>query len=417
MKVIVTQTGARQHYNIAKGMLRKNSLKAFYTDYWAGDTVRFLGGRTGMRIFAKGAGRYDKELAVMPVSVVRSFWKHELVSRISRRRDYDFFIRRGRAFALGVNKKLKKADLKDGDTGFFGFTCDSLETMDFLSNEGVVTMLDQFDPARVEAQIIEEERRKWPGWEAGAEPISDAYFDRIAQEWDIASIVLVNSRWSKEALVKQGVPTGKIIVAPLCIDVNPDWSEDLQGQKYDGSRPLRILWLGSVILRKGIQYLLQAARLLGGSVEIKIAGPIGISEKIVRESPPNVTFCGHVPRLHAAKYFKWADVFILPTLSDGFAITQLEAMAHGIPVIATPRCGEVVVDNVNGLMIPPYDPKAIAEAIEKFRSDPKLLQEMPVNCRETAKKFTLDRETSLILGAMERYRQTRTPLVQNDRPQ
>ena len=58
-----------------------------------------------------------------------------------------------------------------------------------------------------------------------------------------------------------------------------------------------------------------------------------------------------VTRKQAAEFYRDADVFILPTLSDGFAITQLEAQAHGLPVIASKNCGKVVENGVNGIIL------------------------------------------------------------------
>jgi glycosyltransferase involved in cell wall biosynthesis len=67
---------------------------------------------------------------------------------------------------------------------------------------------------------------------------------------------------------------------------------------------------------------------------------------------------------------KRADLFVFPTLSDGFGLVQLEAMAAGLPVLATPCCGEVVRHGSNGLIIPPRDPSAIVAALEELRDNP-----------------------------------------------
>ena len=72
---------------------------------------------------------------------------------------------------------------------------------------------------------------------------------------------------------------------------------------------------------------------------------------------------GAVTRNQAANYYRNADVFILPTLSDGFAITQLEAQAHRLPLIASSRCGDVVEHNVNGLLLNDPSVEAIESAI------------------------------------------------------
>jgi len=69
---------------------------------------------------------------------------------------------------------------------------------------------------------------------------------------------------------------------------------------------------------------------------------LGITPQAVATAPANVEFRGRVTRDRATREYLVADAFVLPTLSDGFAITQLEAMAHGLPVIVTPNCGAVV---------------------------------------------------------------------------
>jgi glycosyltransferase involved in cell wall biosynthesis len=83
-------------------------------------------------------------------------------------------------------------------------------------------------------------------------------------------------------------------------------------------------------------------------------------------------------------------VFVLPTLSDGFAITQLEAMAHGLPVIATPNCGNVVTDGQDGLIVPARHPQAIAEAITCLDRDRERLNQMSVRAAAKVDRFRLN---------------------------
>jgi glycosyltransferase involved in cell wall biosynthesis len=82
-------------------------------------------------------------------------------------------------------------------------------------------------------------------------------------------------------------------------------------------------------------------------------------------------------------------LFVFPTLSDGFGVTQLEAMAHGLPVIATRNCGEVVEHGVNGLVVPPRDPEALARAMEDVAFDDRRLGSMSRAARETAGRFSV----------------------------
>ncbi len=102
-------------------------------------------------------------------------------------------------------------------------------------------------------------------------------------------------------------------------------------------------------------------------------------------------FIGRVFRGDVAKVYLSADLFVLPTISDSFAITQVEAMSHGLPVIATPRCGQVVTDGVDGRIIPPADGDALAAAIAALDEDRPLLASMAIAARQKAATFTLAR--------------------------
>ena len=153
-----------------------------------------------------------------------------------------------------------------------------------------------------------------------------------------------------------------------------------------------MLWLGTVNLRKGIPYFLEAARkLLDRPIDFVVAGEIKIAETFVKSAPRNVRFIGRVFRSGAADVYRSADVFVLPTISDSFALTQIEAMAHGLPVIATPRCGRVVTPGVDGQIVPPADADALAAAVAAFDDDRSKLEAMSAAARVKAATFTLDR--------------------------
>jgi glycosyltransferase involved in cell wall biosynthesis len=104
-----------------------------------------------------------------------------------------------------------------------------------------------------------------------------------------------------------------------------------------------------------------------------------------------MTFVGRIPRDEVSSWYQKADVFVLPTLSDGFAITQLEAMAHGLPVVTTPNCARVVSDGEDGRVIPPRDADALAEALVYFEENREEPVSMGRRARKTSKQYTLDR--------------------------
>jgi len=170
--------------------------------------------------------------------------------------------------------------------------------------------------------------------------------------------------------------------------------------------PLTVLWIGTVNLRKGIQYLIEAAKLLKDNPRIRIvvAGPLAISQMAVASAPPNVEFVGRITRDQTDDWYRKADVFVLPTISDGFAVTQVEAMAQAMPVIATPNCGTVVTHGVDGLIVPIRDPAALAEAILTLDRDRKLLHDMSYKALDASTHFYLPRQAQLLEEAVSNFR-------------
>ena len=131
------------------------------------------------------------------------------------------------------------------------------------------------------------------------------------------------------------------------------------------------LVLGSIDLRKGVAPMFEAIRLLRGeAVEFWFVGPSRVAIPDDMRSCPNVRWVGAVPRSETGRYYRDADVFLFPTFSDGFGLTQLEAQAWKLPIIATKYCGEVVKDGVNGIVLAEPTGMAIATAVRRCLADP-----------------------------------------------
>ena len=255
------------------------------------------------------------------------------------------------------------------------------------------------DPSRMEVELVRAEEQRWPGWALQAVQVPEAYFARREQEWTLADCVMVNSEFSRQALLRQGVPPEKLAVVPLCYETKIEiGKQKTEGKNefqpstfsFSKSSPLKVLFLGQVILRKGIQYLIEAAKLLvNENIHFDVVGPVGISHKAMASAPGNVTFHGRTGRDQTADWYRRSHLFVLPTLSDGFAITQLEAMVHGLPVIATSCCGEVVSDGVDGFVVPPRDAGALARTFRRYLGQTDLLASQSEAALMKAGQFTL----------------------------
>lgn len=404
---IVAQEGSRQTYAVPVAFHRLRMLRLVYVDIWCHRGRSLL--RRGPTLARALATRYNSEIpltSVVSFTATATLWRAAQNLRrrkLSRSEMWDEFCSFGRWFAGRIRDDLHKRELDPQVDKFFGFNSNCLEALEFLKEQRIFTVLDQVDPGLVEENIVLEEAQRWPGWEAMPGRTSQHYWDRVKAEWAAADLVLVNSNWSRDALVQQAVPFEKIIVVPLAIDLTRDHA--LEPVNSEG--PLKVLWLGSVNLRKGIQYLVEAARKLERQkVEFLLAGPLGISDQAVRSFPGNIKVLGRVTRDLLAHYYRQAHVFVLPTLSDGFAVTQLEAMAHALPVVTTPNCGNVVTDGVDGFIVPARDSQSLADALARLDANRPLLVEMSRNALETVKKYDLPSNAQLIDTLASRHRRS-----------
>jgi glycosyltransferase involved in cell wall biosynthesis len=386
--VVCAQVGAREHYAIPRALSSMELLHTLLTDLWAGPRWRHraLAVETARRFTTRWHEEIPDERVIAFTKTAlwhaaMGLWRTNLTTE-EKSIEY---LRVGERFARACRRYLaRQLKSSSAPSTFFAYTTGALEVLEFLKERGIPTIVDQIDPARAEEEIVCREEELWPGWAEPPGRIPDVYFDRLTAEWKHASIVVVNSEWSQAGLIQQGVPREKLRVLPLAYDTpaRTDRAERSSHRKT-------ILWLGQVVLRKGIQYLMAAAKLLPAQrLHFVVAGPIGISDEAVRSAPSNMSFVGPITRDRVPDLYLAGDLFVFPTLSDGFGVTQLEAMAHGLPVIATKNCGQVVEHGVNGLVVPARDPEALAEAIQVVFDDRRLAA-MSLAARETAGRFSL----------------------------
>lgn len=173
--------------------------------------------------------------------------------------------------------------------------------------------------------------------------------------------------------------------------------------------PGRVLFVGSVGLLKGTHYLAEAARSLrkrNVACEIRVVGHVSKAQKAdpLFAGP---TYVGQIPRASMQSEFLAADVFVLPTLSDSFALAHLEALACAVPVITTPNCGSVVRDGLEGLIVPIRDAVALADAIQRIVTDPGLRARMSENARRRARDYTWDKYGERLIRACSKLEASR----------
>ena len=410
MNWLCVQNGAREHYAIPRVLHRSGRLEALFTEVWAGPLTR----RLALGPLRALAGRYHPDLGKAESGKQQAdiiSWNWQMMGRqlgakveSGKRKaetggPYHGFIRDGKWFSEKVRNYLIRRGTEVRGKVVFSYDTAALELFRWAKARGANCVLGQMDPGRVEVELVQAEEQRWPGWAQNPIRVPEEYFQRREEEWRLADRIVVNSPWSADALVKQGVLPEKLVVIPLAYEAKPETLKPVASvQKSEvrppvsGLSPLKVLFLGQVNVRKGIQYLVEAAKLLANEpVQFDVVGPVGISDAAMKSAPPNVTFHGRTGRAEAAAWYERSEVFVLPTISDGFALTQIEAMAHGLPVIATPNCGAVVTNGLDGFVVPPRDAMALAQALRRYLEKPELLPEQRAAALEKSRLFSLDR--------------------------
>jgi len=210
----------------------------------------------------------------------------------------------------------------------------------------------------------------------------------------LPDVLIVQSNYWKSFIESLTRPR-KIRVVNNFLDI----SEFPAPQEKDRNSRKVLFICGTESLRKGLDVVLESIRYLshdgiGNSKFIFVASNEQIQKK-VRELQvhPYVEFRDILTKGEMVREYRDANLFVLPSFGEGFPNSLLEAMASGLPVIAT-RVGavpEVVEDQVNGILIEPGDPGALTRAIKKILNDPDFREKLGRNNREKVKKYSAKR--------------------------
>jgi glycosyltransferase involved in cell wall biosynthesis len=179
----------------------------------------------------------------------------------------------------------------------------------------------------------------------------------------MADVVLVNSFFVKQTFIEEGFSEDKIKVAYLGV------REDFIGLKknYVAKGKIKLLFTGGFGFRKGAEYLLQALQFLekeGVDFEMKVVGTYAQAKPLIDKYPLNsIEYVGFIPQDELKSYLSESDIYVFPSLCEGCASSGMEAMAAGLPVIATAESGFPIEHGIDGLIIPSKNKQAIVEAI------------------------------------------------------
>jgi len=360
---ICCQIGAREHYAIPRALQTRGQLAYLITDAWvsASSSLKYLPQNRLQE-------RFHPALSSANVKAFNAaLIGFEFVQKLQQHQEWETIIARNQWFQQQTITTLQQLAPSFKQTPIlFSYSYAALELFRFAKRRGWLTVLGQIDPGVFEEKIVTELHTEYSQYATNWQPAPLNYWQSWQEECELADVIMVNSQWSRQLLEKTGVDSHKLHLIPLVYTLSPiteNWSRSYPAE-FNPQRPLRVLFLGQVILRKGIAALLEAITLLEGyPIEFWIVGPQPITISPDFQHHNQIHWVGQVNRSETTHCYQLADVFIFPTHSDGFGLTQLEAQAWQLPIIASSFCGEVVKNDLNGLLLSEISGTAIAESL------------------------------------------------------
>jgi glycosyltransferase involved in cell wall biosynthesis len=370
--------GAREHYAVPRALQRHHRLHMLVTDAWV--TPGSLWPRLPGALSRRLSERFHPELAPARVrSFTGSLLVREAIWRSQQARGWRSLLARNAWFgrrAAGALSDIGHA--RDRSTVVFAHSYSAREAFAHAKSRGWTTVLGQIDPGPEHFRIAQQAAAGHPDYGPVPELPPAAYFEAWREECSLADWIVVNSEWSRDAVSAAGIPVEKLRLVPLAYE--PEHGVPA-ARRYPGAftreRPLRALFVGTASVTKGVAALLEAIDLLSDvPVQLTLVGGVSMTVPQRFLEHRSIRWVGPVPRLDVMRYYRDSDVLVFPTLSDGFGMAQVEAQGCALPIIASRSCGRVVVDGVNGLLLPEVSPAAIASRLRTLAASPGRLAEL-----------------------------------------
>lgn len=353
MKIVQAVFGVFHHFELARELERRGHLETIYSTFpW-------------QRLKREG----------LPHSKVQTFpWLHVpeylLQSRgIPGRWLYDQL---GFANALTFDEwTLRRIPPCDA---FIAISGAGLKTGRLVQQRGGKFICDRGSShQRYQERLVSDEYRRW-GVNLPVSDIRDTL--REEQIYAMADAITVPSRFAARSFIESGLPPEKIRVIPYGVR--------LERFTPTGSPPtdrFEVLFAGSVSLRKGVPYLLEAfAKLRHPAKRLRVVGTMHPNMKTVLNRLPqeNVEFLGSVKQDRLAELMSTSHLMVLPSLEEGLALVQSQALACGCPVLCSTNTGgeDLFTDGVEGFITPIRDVSALTQRMQQLADDPDLQSKM-----------------------------------------
>ena len=221
-------------------------------------------------------------------------------------------------------------------------------------------------------------------WGLTYRPIDRRIVERELWEYEHCDRIVVPSGFARQTFLQKALSAEKVVKVSFGVDLR--MFQPLP--KTDNV--FRVIYVGALSLRKGVPYLLQAlASLKLPRLEAWLLGSLQVEMRPFLEKYNGVyRYWGIQPRSELHRYYSQGSVFVLPSLQEGLALVLAQAMACGLPIIATANSGaeDLITDGVEGFIVPIRDPAAIKEKLAYLHDNPSVRDSMALAALTRARK-------------------------------
>jgi len=267
-----------------------------------------------------------------------------------------------------------------------GYEISSLKTFKAARECGAITILDL---AQVHFEDTCAIAKKFPAMSYILQnPVYENINARKQAEYELTDYFITLSTLARQSLVANGIPEDRIYVASLGFDINLFTPKS----QYAQHKELRLLICGTDLIRKGLGLLVQVLEGLQTThqIHLTVVGPKSEVKKVLGESSllTAIDITGFLSHDELVMKYQQADLFVFPSYLDSWAMTVLEAMACGTPVIVTENTGskDAVIQG-GGLVIKSGDPEALKSAIQLLYNDRDKIKVLGIRAREIALQY------------------------------
>lgn len=375
-QVLVCQHGARHRYAIPRMLEEAGMLAKLYTDSSSASLMGHVSSVLGSAAPVSMRNLTGRRINGVPAGKVFSTDKQyvrEAFQKITGSLPMGIYLYRQRHQILSaemISRGLCGAEI------VYSMYHENLDFIRWARRQGARSVVDVFINPETTG-IMQSEAKHFPCWGHYTDQGEVDFENQLWRETaELADVLLCPSEWVAEG-VRRFSPDAesKIRIVPYGCSI------DYQGRV---NKPVkgRVLFAGGDALRKGLHYLGEASSMLKNRIpelDVRIAG--SLPESVVQHPVcSDLNFLGKLSSDQMKEEYLHADVFVLPSLSEGFAGVVAEAIGAGCPVIVSKEAGSPIVHEREGLIAPSRDVKSFADAIERLVTDRTLRSVCSAHC-------------------------------------